>query len=140
MQGLKGAGDGEDQLGRLGYRHAHARYAVLGRITKQAAHFALHPERVQIQHGVGEAILGRRFAVMHLARLNQNDLARHAVVALPPAMKALHALLGKADQIGVVPMRVVGVTLKMSANRLNAGIGILLEIDPVAGVHAHGFG
>jgi len=28
----------------------------------------------------------------------------------------------------------------MSANRLNAGIGILLEIEPVAVVHAHGSG
>lgn len=57
-------------------------------------------------------ILGRRFAVMHLARLDQDDLARHAVIALPPAMKTLHALLGKADQIGVVPMRVLGVPSK----------------------------
>ncbi|MNT89226.1 hypothetical protein D3C72_2299250 [compost metagenome] len=48
----------------------------------------------------------------------------------------LDPLLGDAHQITVVPVRVVGVALEMRAQGLDAGVGILGQVDPVVRRHA----
>src|SRR5690606_12582188 len=58
-------------------------------------------------------------------------------VALAAAIELLNALLRYPHQIAVMPMRVVSVAFKMRTNRLDAGLIVLLEVDPVGG--AHGF-
>lgn len=50
-------------------------------------------------------------------------------------IELLHALLGDAHEKAVMPMRVVGMPLKMRANRFNPGIDILGQLDPVAFIH-----
>ena len=91
--------------------------------------------RVKIEHGVGEAFSTGGFTVVNIAWLQQYDLAGHAVIALATTVKALHALLGKAHQVTVVPVWVISVAIKVRANGLNAGISVLLEINPVACTH-----
>lgn len=51
------------------------------------------------------------------------------------AVELLHTLLGDADEETVMPVRIVGMPLKMSTNRFNPGVGILGQLDPVAFIH-----
>ena len=67
---------------------------------------------------------------MDIAGFEEEGLSRHAAEQRTAAMELLHALLGETDQVAVVPVRVVGVPLEMRADHLDAGIGILLEVDP----------
>jgi hypothetical protein len=48
-----------------------------------------------------------------------------------PRMKLLYTLLGHANQITVVPVRIIGVTGKMGAQCLNTADGVTAQIDPV---------
>jgi len=52
-------------------------------------------------------------------------------VALAATVELLQTLLGVAHQIGVVPVRVIGMALEMGAQGLDAGLGVLLQLDPV---------
>jgi hypothetical protein len=70
-----------------------------------------------------------------VARLEQKYLPRRAAVAHPAAVELLHTLFGDADQEAVVPVRVVGMADEMRTDRLDAGVGVLLEVDPVAHEH-----
>jgi hypothetical protein len=45
-------------------------------------------------------------------------------------VELLHTLFGEADQVAVVPVRVVGMPDEMRTNDLDAGIGILSEVNP----------
>ncbi|MNN40739.1 hypothetical protein D3C81_1548240 [compost metagenome] len=56
-------------------------------------------------------------------------------MAYSAAIELLHALLGDADEEAVMPVRIVGMPLKMSTNRFNPGVGILGQLDPVAFIH-----
>lgn len=51
------------------------------------------------------------------------------------AIELLHTLLGNADEEAVMPVRIVGMALKVSANRFNPGVDILGQLDPVAFIH-----
>ena len=51
------------------------------------------------------------------------------------AIELLHTLLGDTYQKTVMPMRIVGMPLKMGANRLNPCISILGQFNPVAFIH-----
>lgn len=44
----------------------------------------------------------------------------------------LHPLFGDPHQKTVMPVRIVGMPLKMGTNRFNPGIGILGQLNPVA--------
>ena len=46
-------------------------------------------------------------------------------------MKLLYTLLGHANQITVVPVRVIGVSGKMGAQGLDTTDGVATQIDPV---------
>ncbi|MNV74953.1 hypothetical protein D3C71_1682100 [compost metagenome] len=48
----------------------------------------------------------------------------------------LHPLLGDTHQIAVMPVRVVGMALEMRTQGLDAGIGVLGQIEPVVRSHA----
>ena len=72
---------------------------------------------------------------MDIAGFEEEGLAGHATEQRAAAMKLLHTLLGKADQVAVMPVWIVGVPLEMRADHLDAGIGILLEVDPRLRVH-----
>jgi len=72
---------------------------------------------------------------MDLAGLEQEHLPRRAAVQFPAAVELLDALLGEADQVAFVKVRVVGVAFEMGTDRLDAGLGILLQIDPVMRTH-----
>jgi len=74
-------------------------------------------------------------AVVQLAGFEQKHLPRRAAVQRPATVKLLHALFGEADQVAVMEMRVVGMPFEMRTDRLDAGFGILLQIDPVIGTH-----
>ncbi len=67
---------------------------------------------------------------MNVAGLEEEGLPRHAAEQGAAAIELLHALLCEADQVAVVPVRIVGMPLEMRADHLDAGIGILLEVDP----------
>src|SRR5690606_6804791 len=82
----------------------------------------------------GEAVFRRRVAVMELARLEQDCLARCAHMLHPSAVALLHALFGPAHQEAAVPARIIGMPPKMRADRLDTGVGILSKVDPVASV------
>ncbi|MNO41766.1 hypothetical protein D3C76_319430 [compost metagenome] len=71
-------------------------------------------------------------AVMDFTGLQQEYVPRRAAMAYSPAIELLHTLLGNANQEAVVPVRVVGMPDEMRADRLDAGVGVLLEVDPVA--------
>ncbi|MNG29634.1 hypothetical protein D3C84_1151000 [compost metagenome] len=47
----------------------------------------------------------------------------------------LDPLLGDAHQIAVMPVRVVGVAFEMRAQGLDAGVGVLGQVDPVVSAH-----
>lgn len=68
--------------------------------------------------------------VMDIAGFEEEGLPRHAAEQRTAAVKLLHTLLGEADQVAVVPVRVISVALEMRTDHLDAGIGILLEVDP----------
>ena len=76
----------------------------------------------------------RRFirAVMDFTGFQQEYVPRRAAMAYSPAIELLHTLLGNVNQEAVVPVRVVGMSDEMRADRLDAGVGVLLEVDPVA--------
>ena len=74
-------------------------------------------------------------AVVDIAGLEEEGMSRHAAEQRTAAVELLHALLGETDQVAVVQVRVVGMALEMRADHLDAGIGILLEVDPRLRVH-----
>ena len=54
------------------------------------------------------------------------------------AVEALYALLGEADQVGFVPVRIVRVRVpgEMRVQGFDAGFAVVAEVDPVAhGLH-----
>jgi hypothetical protein len=51
------------------------------------------------------------------------------------AIELLHPLFGDPHQKTVMPVRIVGMPLKMGTNRFNPGIGILGQLNPVAFIH-----
>ncbi|MNL67428.1 hypothetical protein D3C87_1920150 [compost metagenome] len=73
---------------------------------------------------------------MDITGFEQEHLARRALMFRPPTVELLNPLLGNAHQIAVMPMRVVGVAPEMRAQRLDAGVGILGQVDPVVSGHA----
>ncbi|MNP20615.1 hypothetical protein D3C76_1131910 [compost metagenome] len=73
---------------------------------------------------------------MNITRLEQEHLARCALVPGPPAVELLDPLLGNAHQIAVMPVWIVGMAFKMRAQRLDAGVGVLGQIKPVVAGHA----
>ncbi|MNG23869.1 hypothetical protein D3C84_1085250 [compost metagenome] len=73
---------------------------------------------------------------MDVPRLEQKHLARRALVFGPTTIELLDSLLGDAHQITVMPVRIVGMALKMRAQCLDAGVGVLGEVEPVIRAHA----
>ena len=102
---------------------------------EQRVQFALQPVRIEIQHGVGKAILRRRMAVVDFTRLEQKHVPRRTAMTHPAAVELLDALLGHSDEKTVMPVWIVGMPTEMRTNRLDPGIDILGERDPVAFVH-----
>lgn len=54
---------------------------------------------------------------------------------LAATAELLQSLLGNADQITVVPVRIVSVTFEMGMDRLDPAVCIFREIDPVCRCH-----
>ena len=106
-----------------------------GSIFEQRVHFTLQPVRIEVEHRIGKAFLGRRLPIVNVPRLQQKHVARRAEMADATAIELLHTLLGNADKKTVMPVRIVGVPLKVSTNRFNPGIDILGQLDPVAFIH-----
>ncbi len=130
-QDVMGPGHRAVQLGLVHQGPGEARFAQRPGLTVQALQLARQPLGIEVEHGIGEALGFRRLAVVQLARLQQKDLPRGTQVALATAVELLDALLGVAHQIGVVPVRVIGMALEMGAQGLDAGVGVLLQLDPV---------
>jgi len=76
-------------------------------------------------------------AIVNLTRLKHEDLTRGADVQRIPAAELLHALLGKPYKIAVMPMGIIGMTLKMSTNGLDTGFGVLVQVNPAFPVVCH---
>ena len=111
-------------------------WLAVGRcLFEQRVQLALQPVRIQIQHRVGEPILGRRMAIVDFTRLQQKHMPRRTAMTHTTAIELLHALLGHSDEKTVMPVRIVGMPTEMRPNRLDPGIDILGERDPVAFVH-----
>ena len=126
-----GPGHGAMQLGLLHQGPGETGFAQGPGVTMQALQLARQPLGIEIEHGIGEALGLRRLAIVQFAGLQQKDLAGSAQVALAAAVELLQALLGVAHQIGVVPVRVIGMALEMGAQGFDAGLGVLLQLDPV---------
>jgi len=135
LQGLEGVGNHSHQRRLAFQRLGECRLALAGRILEQRAQFALDPVRVEVEHRIGEATGCRRVAVVQLAGFEQKHLPWCAAVQRPAAVKLLNALFGEADQVAVMEVRVVGMTLEVRTDRLDTGLGILLQIDPVSCTH-----
>jgi len=65
---------------------------------------------------------------VQLAGFEQKHLPWRAAVQRPAAVKLLNALFGEADQVAVMEVRVVGMTFEMRTDRLDTGLGILLQM------------
>ena len=135
MQDAEGLGDGQGQARVFGEVGVEAGVAVAGRIVEGRPQFAPQPVRLQVQHRVGEAAGDRRATVVDLPRFDQEYLAGGAVVSASAAVELLHADLGVADQVAVVPVRIVGVALEMGAQGLDPGLGVAGQVDPVSAPH-----
>ena len=135
VYGLEGVVDAPRQLRVVDQQFGHRQLAVAGGLFEQGGDLALQPRRVEVQGAVGEAALGGGVAVVDVAGLEEEHLAGGADVALVAAAELLHTGLGVADQVGVVPVRIVGVALEMRTQALDAGVGILQQVDPVVFVH-----
>ena len=72
---------------------------------------------------------------MDLARLQQKHAAGSAAVLNASAIELLNPLLGDPHQIAVVPVRVIGMALKMGTQGFDAGFIVLSQIDPVVSSH-----
>jgi hypothetical protein len=136
VQGCKGQRGGPGQCVVGGQGVGETQLAMVGRLVEHRADFPGQPLRIEVQHAVGEAVGGGGFAVMNVARLEQEHLARRALVPGPATVELLHPLLGDAHQVAVVPVRIVGVPLEMRAQGLDAGVGVLGQVDPVSTRHA----
>nr|VVM96027.1 hypothetical protein PS652_03038 [Pseudomonas fluorescens] len=135
MHRLEGPGNGPGQL-RVGAQGVgKTGLATRWRVLEQCLQLALQPLRIEVEHRISEAVLGRCMTVVDFPRFQHEHLARGAEVLQLAAMKLLHALFGDTDQVTVVPVRVIGVALEMRAHRLDTGVGVLGEIDPVVAGH-----
>ena len=114
--------------------------AIARCVFEQPAQLGLQPMGLQVEGRVGEAAGSRRTAIVDLARLQQKRLTYNAAVQGPTAVELLNALLRKADEVAVMPMRIVGMAFEMRADGLDACFGIQLQVDPAAVIHvAPGF-
>ncbi|ANI00974.1 hypothetical protein A8L59_15200 [Pseudomonas koreensis] len=70
---------------------------------------------------------------MNVPGFEHEDFARGAVMPCPTAVEALHTLLGEADQVGLMPMRIVGVRVpgEMRVQGFDAGFPVVGKVDPV---------
>lgn len=87
--------------------------------------------RRKIEHPVGKTAVVDGIPVMQLLRLQHKDRAWSALMLFAPRMKLLYTLLGHANQITVVPVRIIGVSGKMGAQCLDTADGVTAQIDPV---------
>lgn len=109
--------------------------AVGRHVLEQRVQLSFQPMRLKVEHGIGKAFLGRRMPIVDFPWLQHKYLARRTEMANTPAIELLHPLFGYPYQKAVMPMRIVGMPLEMGANRLNPGIGILGQLNPVACIH-----
>ncbi len=135
VQAVKGRAGGPGQARIAGQGTAECQLGIGRRLGEQRPQFALQPLRVEVQHAVGKAALGGGLAVVDFPRFQQEHLARRALVPGPAAVELLHPLLGDAHQVAVVPVRVIGVAGEMGPQGLDAGVGILGQVDPVGRGH-----
>lgn len=117
---------------------ANARQTAAVTTQVQTVQRLFQPRRLQVQHAIGETLRTRRIAVMDVARFEHEDLTWRAVMPGSAAVEALYALLGEADQVGFVPVRIVRVRVpgEMRVQGFDAGVAVVAEVDPVAhGLH-----
>ncbi len=136
LQCANRVGDHAQQHRLLTQNPGERRLAMVGRVLEQRPELALDPLRLQVQHRISEAALGRRVAVMNLPRLQQKHLPRRTAVQHLAAIELLYALFGEADQVTLVKVWVVGMAFEMGTDGLDAGLAIPPQINPV--VRAHG--
>lgn len=119
--------NGQEQFRALRQRRGEARRAMVQRCIIEAQQCAFEPGGLQIEHGIGESALRGGIAVVDFPGFEQKDLSGRAVVDPLSAFELLHALLGEANQIAFVPVRIVSMPFEVRAQRLNAGVGILVQ-------------
>ena len=68
-----------------------------------------------------EAILGSRPPVVPFVGVQNQDVPRKAVHARATIVEPLNAADGVADGIGIVPMRIIGVTREKRFDPFQAG-------------------
>lgn len=56
-------------------------------------------------------------------------------MAHAPTVELLYALFGDAHQVAVVPMGVIRMAFEMRAQGLDAGVGVLGQVDPIVRRH-----
>ncbi len=93
--------------------------------------------RGEIEHAIGKALFIHRVAVVQFFWLQHKYRAGAAAVLFTARVKLLHALLCHADQIAVVPVRIVGVAGEMRADSLDAVQGVAAQIYPVTVAIGH---
>jgi hypothetical protein len=65
-------------------------------------------------------------AVVDIARLQHQHMARRALNTRTTTIELLHALLGETDEIRVMPVRIVGMPFEMRTQRFYSGSFVLV--------------
>ena len=135
VQTLKRLAGGQGQAWIAGQGAGETQLMMGGCFLEDTGDFPFQPLRVKVEHAVSEAVDRRGIAVVEFPRLQQEHLPRHAVMAHAPAVELLHALFGHAYQVAVVPMGVIRMAFEMRAQGLDAGVGVLGQVDPIVRRH-----
>lgn len=134
MQRIEREQRGPSQLGIVVEHAADARQPSGATGQRQAIKGPFEPRRLQVQHAVGEPVGAWRVTVVDVARFKHEDLAGRTVVPHPTAVETLHALLGESDQVGFVPVRIIGMRVprEMRVQGFDAGVPVEGKVDPFA--------
>ncbi|MBB4272702.1 hypothetical protein GGE12_000444 [Rhizobium mongolense] len=86
-----------------------------------------------------QPVIGARPAVMHLIWMQHDHLTGHAEAPFAAIREGLHALQRHSERIGVVPVRLKGISAEFRLDALDAGKGWRCHNAVAAPWHAQTF-
>lgn len=105
-------------LGKLAVRQHRGRYEGQGGrwlVAGVADQF-----RGNVHHPVSQAVVGARGTVMHLVRVENDDISGQAETRFSAIGEGLHAADRQPERIGIVPMRRKALSRKLCLYALDA--------------------
>ncbi len=97
---------------------------------------AAQPALRQIEHGIGKPARFGAFAVVPFQGFDQDESSRGTDLLPAATAKALHTLKRDPDQPFVVVVRIIGMPAKMRPDRLDTGVTVPFQGQPVVGTGA----